>query len=114
MTRGALTFRRARLGAVTPTSGDIEVELIDRRRGVTTREHFDRVLLAVGPAHRGILASQPLFAALHAEGALTMDPTGLGLAVVSQNVLAHGWEISCLGNEPHGAIFRISHLRLVP
>ncbi len=40
--------------------------------------------------------------------------TGLGLAVVSQNVLAHGWEISCLGNEPHGAIFRISHLRLVP
>ncbi len=37
---------------------------------------------------------------------------GLGLAVVSQIVLAHGWEIQCLGNEPKGAIFRITHLKL--
>src|SRR3954468_17030197 len=39
--------------------------------------------------------------------------TGLGLAVVRQNVLAHGWEIECLGNEPKGAIFRVTHLKLV-
>lgn len=38
--------------------------------------------------------------------------TGLGLAVVQQIVLAHGWEIRCLANEPKGAIFRISHLKL--
>jgi len=38
--------------------------------------------------------------------------TGLGLAVVSQIVLAHGWEIVCLGNEPRGAVFRITHLKL--
>ena len=38
--------------------------------------------------------------------------TGLGLAVVSQNVLAHGWEISCLANEPRGAIFRLTHLKI--
>jgi len=38
--------------------------------------------------------------------------TGLGLAVVQQIVLAHGWEIVCLPNEPKGAIFRISHLKL--
>lgn len=38
--------------------------------------------------------------------------TGLGLAVVQQTVLAHGWEIECLPNEPKGALFRISHLRL--
>ena len=38
--------------------------------------------------------------------------TGLGLAVVQQIVLAHGWEIACLGNEPRGAIFRISHLKI--
>lgn len=37
--------------------------------------------------------------------------TGLGLAVVQQIVLAHGWEIACLGNEPKGAIFRISHIK---
>ena len=38
--------------------------------------------------------------------------TGLGLAVVSQIDLAHGWEIACLPNEPRGAIFRITHLKL--
>ena len=38
--------------------------------------------------------------------------TGLGLAVVQQIVLAHGWEIECLANEPHGALFRISHLKI--
>jgi signal transduction histidine kinase len=39
--------------------------------------------------------------------------TGLGLAIVQQIVLAHGWEIQCLANEPKGAIFRISHLKVV-
>lgn len=38
--------------------------------------------------------------------------TGLGLAVVQQIVLAHGWEIQYLANEPKGAVFRISHLKL--
>jgi signal transduction histidine kinase len=38
--------------------------------------------------------------------------TGLGLAVVQQIVLAHGWEIACLGNEPRGAVFRVTHLKI--
>jgi signal transduction histidine kinase len=38
--------------------------------------------------------------------------TGLGLAVVQQIVLAHGWDIACLANQPKGAVFRISHLTL--
>jgi signal transduction histidine kinase len=38
--------------------------------------------------------------------------TGLGLAVVQQIVLAHGWEIECLANQPKGAIFRITRLKL--
>ena len=38
--------------------------------------------------------------------------TGLGLAVVQQIVLAHGWEIQCLANTPKGAIFRLTHLKL--
>lgn len=43
----------------------------------------------------------------------TAKGTGLGLAVVQQIVLAHSWEVECLPNEPRGARFRISHLRLV-
>ena len=45
---------------------------------------------------------------------VTTQPTGtgLGLAVVQQIVLAHGWEIECLPNTPNGAIFRIQHLRI--
>jgi signal transduction histidine kinase len=38
--------------------------------------------------------------------------TGLGLAVVQQIVLAHGWEIECRANEPRGARFRLTHLKL--
>jgi signal transduction histidine kinase len=38
--------------------------------------------------------------------------TGLGLAVVQQIVLAHGWEIECLANHPAGAVFRINHIRI--
>ena len=45
---------------------------------------------------------------------VTMKPkgVGLGLAIVQQIVSAHGWEIACLENQPRGAIFRISHLRV--
>lgn len=38
--------------------------------------------------------------------------TGLGLAVVQQIVLAHGWEIECADNQPTGAVFRIKHVKL--
>jgi two-component system sensor histidine kinase HydH len=43
----------------------------------------------------------------------TQKGTGLGLAVVQQIILAHGWEIACAANEPRGAVFRISHLKTV-
>jgi signal transduction histidine kinase len=43
----------------------------------------------------------------------TQKGTGLGLAVVQQIVLAHGWEIKCVPNESRGAVFRISHLKTV-
>jgi signal transduction histidine kinase len=45
---------------------------------------------------------------------VTMRPkgVGLGLAIVAQIASAHGWEVACLPREPHGAIFRFSHLKL--
>jgi signal transduction histidine kinase len=42
----------------------------------------------------------------------TRKGPALGLSVVQQIVLAHGWEIQCLANEPAGALFRISHVKL--
>ncbi len=57
----------------------------------------------VAPEHRAEIF-KPYFTT-HAEG------TGLGLAVVQQIVLAHGWEIECLPNQPAGAIFRITHIK---
>jgi len=58
----------------------------------------------VPPEHRAEIF-KPYFTT-HQKG------TGLGLAVVQQIVLAHGWEINCLGNEPHGAVFRVTHLKI--
>jgi two-component system, NtrC family, sensor histidine kinase HydH len=45
---------------------------------------------------------------------VTMRPkgVGLGLAIVQQIVSAHGWVIVCDENQPRGAVFRISHLKL--
>jgi signal transduction histidine kinase len=41
-----------------------------------------------------------------------IEGTGLGLSVVQQIVQAHGWEITCLPNDPAGALFRIAHIKL--
>jgi signal transduction histidine kinase len=45
---------------------------------------------------------------------VTMRPkgVGLGLAIVQQIIAAHRWEIACLENQPRGAIFRISHMKI--
>ncbi len=58
----------------------------------------------VAPEHRGEIF-KPYFTT-HPEG------TGLGLSVVQQIVQAHGWEIQCLPNNPAGALFCISHVKL--
>jgi signal transduction histidine kinase len=57
------------------------------------------------PAENRTEIFKPYFTT-HSEG------TGLGLSVVQQIVLAHGWEIQCLPNEPAGALFRISHVKI--
>ncbi len=78
---------------------------------IATRNNASDVLLEIRddgpgvPAERRTEIFKPYFTT-------NEKGTGLGLTVVQQIVLAHGWEIVCLPNEPRGAIFRISHLKL--
>ncbi len=39
------------------------------------------------------------------------DGVGLGLAVVRQIALAHGWEATCGAHAPQGAVLRLAPLR---
>jgi signal transduction histidine kinase len=45
---------------------------------------------------------------------VTMRPkgAGLGLAIVQQIASAHHWEVTCDANEPRGALFRFTHLKI--
>ena len=81
-----------------------QIQIVARRNGagatIEIRDDGPGV-----PPERRLEIFKPYFTT-HQKG------TGLGLAVVQQIILAHGWEIECLANEPKGAIFRITHLRL--
>ena len=76
---GSLTLKRARLGAVSADARGLCVELRDLRAGTAEQRRFDRLIVAIGPTHRDILAHQPFLAELAAAGVITLDPTELGL-----------------------------------
>ncbi|RWX81266.1 FAD-dependent oxidoreductase [Neorhizobium lilium] len=60
-------------------TGETMDVVIRRRGGAPETSQFDAVVITTGPAHGGILASQPWLSDLAKAGSLTMDPTGLGL-----------------------------------
>ena len=86
-----------------PENGEIQVRAGQQNHNGAFVEIADNGP-GVAPENRAEIF-KPYFTT-HAEG------TGLGLAVVQQIVLAHGWEIACVPNEPSGALFRITHLKL--
>jgi signal transduction histidine kinase len=93
------------LNAVQAVGENGRIQFLARRTGVSEAclEIRDNGP-GVPPEHRREIF-KPYFTT-HQNG------TGLGLAVVQQIVLAHSWEIECLPNEPKGALFRITHLKL--
>jgi signal transduction histidine kinase len=82
-----------------------EIQIVSRRSSATEAQLDVRDNgPGVSPEHRNEIF-KPYFTT-HPKG------TGLGLAVVQQIVLAHGWEIQYIPKEPKGAIFRLSRLKL--
>lgn len=88
--------------AIQP-GGEINV-VVQRSNGWLTLEVRDNGP-GVAPAQRQEIF-KPYFTT-HQKG------SGLGLAVVQQIVSAHDWEIECTGNEPKGAVFRISRMKVI-
>jgi signal transduction histidine kinase len=93
------------LNAIQAVNGGGEIQIVAQRRNATEAalEVWDN---GPGvPPDRRTEIFKPYFTT-------QKQGTGLGLAVVQQIVLAHGWEVECLGNEPQGALFRVTHLKL--
>jgi signal transduction histidine kinase len=94
------------LNAVQAVADGAEIQVVGGRQSATEgfleiRDNGPGV-----PPERRQEIFKPYFT-MHEKG------TGLGLAIVQQIVLAHGWEIKCLPNEPKGAVFLITHLKLM-
>src|SRR5437667_8908661 len=93
------------LNAVQAVDGDGQIEVLAEKRNAS------EALLEVRDNGPGVPADhrteifKPYFTT-------QKTGTGLGLAVVQQIVLAHGWEVEGLPNSPKGAIFRITHLKI--
>ncbi|MPT24044.1 MAG: FAD-dependent oxidoreductase, partial [Starkeya sp.] len=80
---GTLRLRAASLQNVERCGEAIHVTLRDRRTGAVTRETFDAVLTATGPAHGRVFADNPVLAALERAGLARPDKLRLGIEVTT-------------------------------
>ncbi|WP_434733453.1 FAD/NAD(P)-binding protein [Rhizobium sp. YTUHZ044] len=86
----AIAAGRLEVLAGSVADARIEGELVlctlqPRHRRQSLERSYDAVVVTTGPAHGGILETQPWLAALAASGHLSLDPTGLGLACTEQS-----------------------------
>jgi signal transduction histidine kinase len=93
------------LNAIQAADGSGEIQIVAEKRNATEAVLEVRDNGPGVPPDRRTEIFKPYFTT-------QTKGTGLGLAVVQQIVLAHGWEVECLANEPRGAVFRVSHLKL--
>jgi uncharacterized NAD(P)/FAD-binding protein YdhS len=75
---GRLTHLAARIAGVA-IAGQITLALTERQGQLPRSLVVDRVILATGPAHGGIIAATPALTDLATLGLLQADPLGLGL-----------------------------------
>ena len=84
------TGGRVEVAASTASEGDVTLEVRDNDRSVPEAERKEIFKPYVTRRKDGV---------------------GLGLAVVRQIALAHGWEVTCGARAPRGAVFRMTPLR---
>jgi len=84
------TGGRVEVAASTASGGEVTLEVRDDGRGVPEAEREEIFKPYVTRRKDGV---------------------GLGLAVVRQIALAHGWEVTCAAQAPRGAVFRMTPLR---
>ena len=75
---GRLVSLGARIVSATP-GNPVKLSLQARHNGARFTVAADRVILATGPAHAGVIAAVPALSDLAALGLLQRDPLGLGL-----------------------------------
>lgn len=76
--QGSLVLRRARLGTVARANNGFSVRL-RAPHGAEVNESFDRIVVATGPAHGGVISAQSYLCGLAAQGLIAPDEVGLGL-----------------------------------
>jgi uncharacterized NAD(P)/FAD-binding protein YdhS len=76
---GQFSSQAASIAAVSRHGEVIRVALKSRRSGKTEIRDFDAIILTTGPAHGGIVASQPWLQRLADDGLIVADPAGLGI-----------------------------------
>lgn len=77
---GRLQLLAASVASVDHQDGVYRLQVRDRRSKTLRQVEADAVIVTTGPAHGGILESQPFLADLAREGLLQPCPTGLGIA----------------------------------
>lgn len=86
---GSLRIAAGRLLRAGPSAAGIAVHYRARQSQEVIVQNYDSVIITTGPNHGGILASNPVLAALGDAGIIARDAVGLGLAT-GANGLALG------------------------
>ncbi|THF54058.1 FAD/NAD(P)-binding protein [Allorhizobium terrae] len=77
---GQLSVRAGSVQAATLAGQGFDVRLRDKQNRAPLPIHVDAIIVTTGPAHGGILTSQPFLEGLHNSGVLSACETGLGIA----------------------------------
>ncbi len=95
---GQITYRAGQIQTVTSGAAGMELTLKPRHKTEVVTLHADKVIMATGPDHAGVINSNPVLHSLWRAGLILPDPLRLGIATA-----ADGSAVSSAGHP--GRIF---------